>query len=184
MRIREWWSGVAVAALAVGSLALAAAPDALAVPTAITSRVTSPASDAASASKEAVRLRADVSAMLKKYTDQYDDRFTASELATLDALRVEADRKLIAVVNTSGALKNLTAHRGSTAQVRSAADRAIGAWTRGKAAAETSWSKASAIMEPKLGLFEKLGALNDYNAMMDRFDALGDHLKALQPSGS
>ena len=35
-------------------------------------------------------------------------------------------------------------------------------------------------MEPKLGIFEKLGALNDYNAMMSRFDTLGTHIKALR----
>ena len=142
--------------------------------------VAAAAIDATSVSKEAVKLRSDVAARMQTYIDQYGDRFSASELATLASLRGDADRKLADVVSATNALKEVTIRRGTSTQVRAAADRAIGAWARAKAAADTSWAKAGAIMEPKLGIFEKLGALNDYNAMMDRFDTLGTHIKSLR----
>ena len=138
------------------------------------------ATDATSVAREAVRLRSDVATTMQKYTDRYGDRFTVDEVATLASLRADADRKLADVVTTTTALKDVTARRGTATQVRAAADRAIGAWARAKAAAETSWAKAGTLMEPKLGIFEKLGALNDYNAMMSRFDTLGTHIKALR----
>ena len=84
------------------------------------------------------------------------------------------------MVLTTNRLKNLTSTAASPAQTKLPASRAISAWTRAKATAESSWDEASRIMEPKLSLFEKLGAANDYNSMIDQFDALGDQIRALR----
>lgn len=144
-----------------------------------TSAVLSVASDARSAQKQAIALRKDVKALLTNYTNEYADRFTAAELAQLNSYRDDADRQLASVVVTTSRLSRVAGKKSGKKAIDQAQSAALRSWTRAKGAAETSWEKARVIMEPKLGLLERLNALNDYNAMMTRFDTLGDTLRDL-----
>lgn len=141
---------------------------------------TSVVTDAQSARQQAIALRKDVSSLLTTYTGEYADRFTAAELAQLNGYRDDADRQLASVVVTTSRLARVAGKRGSQRSLSQAQSSAWRSWTRAKQAAETSWDSARTIMEPKLGLLERLSALSDYNAMMARFDRLGDTLRGLE----
>ena len=170
-----------VSALLV-AVGLASAPTAAAVtvpPHFAASQAMSPASDARAASTAAQSLRKEVAALLQQYIDKYRSRFSDSEIQQLLGYRSNADRQLGTVVLSANRVSYLTSTSAAPAQRKVAASRAMSAWTRAKATAETSWDEASRIMEPKLSLLEKLGAANDYNSMMGRFDALGDQLRAI-----
>jgi hypothetical protein len=176
-----------VAAVAVAMLTAVAAPipaASAAVPAANIVAVMSPASDAVAASSEARALRREVASLLQRYIDQYRDRFSEDEVAQLQSYRSTADRQLATVVVTTNRLRNSITGDGSVAQVRANVAKAVTSWSRAKKTAETSWESARQIMEPRLSLFEKIGAANDYNAMMDRFDDLGDRIRELRPSNA
>lgn len=146
--------------------------------------ILSPSSDARAASSEARALRREVAALLQRYIDEYRDRFTEEEITRLLAYRSDADRQLASVVVTATRLRNSIAGGASRSQVRVNASRALTSWSRAKQTAESSWEDARQIMEPRLSLFEKVGAARDYASMMDRFDDLGDRLTALRPTGT
>lgn len=171
----------AVAAVAALT-SLPSASAAVAVPSAPAVVVLSPASEAAEVSAEARALRREVAALLQRYIDDYRDRFTEDEIALLQSYRSGADRQLASVVVTTGRLRRSIAGDASVSQVRANASRALTSWSRAKRTAETSWESARQIMEPRLSLFERLGAAGDYSAMMARFDDLGDMIRALDPS--
>lgn len=173
------------AALAVASVLALAPPTSGAsalTPSAPAVIALSPASDAAAASSEARALRREVAALLQRYIDDYRDRFTDAEVAQLLAYRSSADRQLASVVVTATRLRNSITNDAGVTQVRANASRALTSWSRAKRTAEASWESARQIMEPRLSLFEKLGAAGDYNAMMDRFEDLGDRISALRPT--
>ena len=154
--------GVPVAATAVGTSTTVVDRDAT--------------SDVRAAAAEARALRRDVGELLQGYVDDYRDRFTPEEIAALLSYREAADRHLAAVVTTTTRLR--TAVDAGSGE-RLAARRALGAWTRARATADTSWESARSIMEPRLSLIEKVGALRDYTAMTNRFDRLGDRLRSI-----
>lgn len=173
--------GIAAAALLMAMTMPSTASLAVAVPSeSVGASILSPASDALKASTDARSLRREVAALLQRYIDEYGDRFSETELQELRSYKANADRQLASVVVTTSRFQNLTAQGGSSAEVKSAVGRAMTAWTRAKGVAESSWEKARRIMEPKLSLFEKVGAANDYDQMMDAFDALGDRIRAVR----
>ena len=129
---------------------------------------------------DAINLRAQVQALLQGYLDKYGDRFNSSELAQLKALQTNADRQMVGVIAAINTLRTAIAQKKSASAVAKAKTAAITAWSNAKKNAEASWTTARGIMEPKLSLFEKLGPLNDYNAMMDQFDALGAAISSLK----
>jgi hypothetical protein len=116
--------------------------------------------------------------MLTRYLDDYGDRFTEAERQQLEGYRANADRQLAAVVVTTGRLSRATSNGAGASERRLAALAAKTAWRRAKAVADSTWTSARQIMEPRLSLFEKLGALRDYDAMMSRFADLGDRITA------
>ena len=145
--------------------------------------IASPASEAAQANSDARALRRDVSSTLQRYLDDYADRFSETERAQLLRYKAVADRQLVAVVVTTKRLSQAMSTRSSAAERKIAASSATTAWKRAKAAADSSWTSARQIMEPRLSLFEKLGALRDYDSMMSRFDDLGGRIKAASGVG-
>ena len=161
---------MAMLAMIAGAGAVAAAP-------AMTTQ--SVTTDAKSAQKQAIALRKDVKNLLTSYTNEYADRFTSTELAQLNGYRDDADRQLASVVVTTSRLARVASKKGPQRSLDRAQAAALKSWTRAKGAAQTSWEKARVITEPSLGLFERIKALNDYNAMMTRFDTLGDTLRDL-----
>lgn len=164
-------------------LAVTAAPGAAAAATASeapqVARLSS-ASDAQEASSQARALRREVAGLLQRYLDEYGGRFTAAELQQLEGYKANADRQLAAVVLAANRVTYLTSKKASTNQVASAVSRATATWKRARSTAESTWDDARRVMEPQLSLLEKVGAANDYNAMMDRFDALGERIRAVR----
>jgi hypothetical protein len=171
---------VAIAALAIVPVAATAQTTAAPLPLVA---VASPVQDANQASAEARSLRRDVASMLQGYLDDYGDRFTGDERQQLVAYRADADRQLAAVVVTTGRLSRALTTGASATERRIAAVAAASTWKRAKRVADASWTSARQIMEPRLSLFEKLGALRDYDAMMGRFDDLGDRITAASAGG-
>jgi hypothetical protein len=156
---------------------LGAGPAAAAgAPTTITA---SAARDAASAVREARLLRQETVAMLNRYLADYGDRVTAAENDQLRAYRTTADRQLATVVVTTRRLQSAVAAGAPRAQVLAAGRAAQRSHERARAAAQTSYEAARRIMEPQLSVFEGIGALRDYSAMMARFDGLRDRIDAV-----
>lgn len=135
--------------------------------------------DAVALRDDAVSLRGDVDRMMTGYVDTYRRRFTSAQVAELTGLRRDADRRLATVVDAAGRLSSSITRERTSAQVEAARRSALGAWSRARDAADTSYARARAIMEPRLSLLEKISALGDYTAMMGRFDALGEEIRTV-----
>jgi hypothetical protein len=137
------------------------------------------ADDATTAGREARVLRRETAALLTGYLTDYGDRFTTIENEQLRAYQAEADRTLAGVVVTTKRLQALVADRAPRSQVLAAGRAAQRAHKRARTAAEASYDGARRIMEPRLSLFEGIAAIRDYDAMLGRFDDLGDRIDAV-----
>jgi hypothetical protein len=168
--------GALTAALVAGLLLAPASSATAAVPTVAAASVQS---DATAASREARQLRRETAALLTSYLTQYGDRFTAAENDELRAYRADADRKLAGVVVTTKRLQSLVAARAPRSQVLAAGRAAQRAHERARLAAQSSYDGARRIMEPRLSLFEGFAAIREYDAMLGRFDDLGDRIDAV-----
>lgn len=135
--------------------------------------------DAASATRETIRLRQQTRALITQYLTDYGDRFTPEERATLVGLRAEADRSLATLVVSMRRLNAAIDDPGSSPSARSAARTALAAHGRARLKAEAAYEQARTIVEPKLSIFELLGAARDYDRMLGAFDALGERIRAI-----
>lgn len=173
-RLRRITASALMAAIAVapmsGQVVAQAAPSAIAMDA---------RSEANQLRTDATSLRTQVSTLLQSYMDAYSDRFTAQELKQLTALKSNADRQMAGVVLSVNRLRTAVIQGKSASAVTAAKANATRSWSRAKSAAETSWEQARVIVEPKLSLFERLGALSDYNDTMAQFDDLGADITAL-----
>lgn len=171
----------AVVPLVVGAVVFAL-PASATIPTthlAPTAVVASVLSDATSATREARLLRQETVAMLGRYLVDYGDRFTVSENDQLRAYRATADRQLATVVVTTRRLQAAVAARAPRSEILAAGRAAQRSHQRARAAAQASYEGARRIMEPKLSLFEGISAIRDYDAMLGRFDDLGDSIDSV-----
>lgn len=160
-------------------MALPFAPAASAALIAPTATAASASRDATSAVREARLLRQETVAMLDRYLADYGGRVPAAENDRLRAYRTSADRQLATVVVTTRRLQSAVAARAPRSEVLAAGRAAQRSHARARAAAQTSYEGARRIMEPQLSLFEGIGALRDYSAMLARFDSLGDRIDAV-----
>lgn len=167
----------ALAVLVVGAFPLTPETAAAAGSPAVVSSSTD--SDATSASREARQLRRETAALLTGYLTQYGDRFTTAENDELRAYQSEADRQLASVVVTTKRLQSLVAARAPRSQILTAGRAAQRAHERARLAADASYEGARRIMEPRLSLFEGIAAIREYDAMLGRFDDLGDRIDAV-----
>jgi hypothetical protein len=167
----------AVAALLFACVPLA--PASSAVTSAPTVASVSITSDAASVGRESRVLRRDTATLLTRYLTEYGDRFTTAENDQLRAYRAEADRTLAGVVVTTKRLQALVAAGAPRSQVLPAGRAAQRAHARARAAAGASYDGARRIMEPRLSLLEGIAAIREYDAMLGRFDDLGDDIDAV-----
>ena len=167
---------LAAAALAVASLLAPTAPSAAAPLATPAVAGASAASDASAAVREARALRREAGALMREYLVAYGDRLSSSERAQMDRHRAAADRHLASVVVTTRRLSQLVGSSASAERLRTAVRAATSAHHRARAAAETSFDAVRTTLEPRLSLWEGLQALRDYDAMMGRFDDLGDRL--------
>ena len=124
-------------------------------------------------------MRRETAALLAGYLTDYGDRFTTAENDELRAYRAEADRTLAGVVVTTKRLQSLVADRAPRSQVLAAGRAAQRAHGRARTAAEASYDGARRIMEPRLSLFEGIAAIREYDAMLGRFDDLGDRIDSV-----
>ncbi len=173
--------GVAVAAVVLTALLAPLSPS-VATPTAAAISQESVTTKAASAAREARALRREAGALIRDYQARYGDRLTTTERERLDLHRATADRQLATVVVTTRRLSQLVASSATPARLRSAARAALSAHRRARVAAETSFEAVRATLEPRLSLWEGLQALRDYDAMIGRFDILGDRLTDISRS--
>lgn len=167
----------AVAAVLITALPIAPASSAAAVTPTLT--MASASRDAASAVREARLLRQETVAMLDRYLADYGNRVSAAANDQLRAYRTSADRQLATVVVTARRLQSAVAVGAPRSEILAAGRAAQRSHARARAAAQTSYEGARRIMEPQLSLFEGIGALRDYNAMLGRFDSLGDRIDAV-----
>jgi hypothetical protein len=171
-----------LAALAISAPVLApVASAAVVTPSVVTPSVAtaSPLSDATSATREARLLRQQTVAMLGRYLADYGDRFTTEENDQLRAYRSTADRQLAGVVVTTRRLQAAVAAGVPRREILAAGRAAQRSHQRARAAAQASYEGARRIMEPQLSLFEGISAIRDYDAMLGRFDDLGDRIDAV-----
>jgi hypothetical protein len=136
------------------------------------------ATEARAIAAEARLLRRDVAAALAEYESTFAAQLSPSDRQTLTSFSADADRRLAAVVRETAALESAASASGASAQARVATARAKSqaAWARAQQAAEVSFESARAILEPKMGLLERVRALRDYSTLMSRFEDLGERI--------
>jgi hypothetical protein len=170
----------------IGLLGIVAATLLVSLPLAPAAAAAAPAvagasalSDATSATKEARLLRQETTAMLSRYLTEYGARFTTAENDRLRAYRAMADRQLATVVVTARRLEAAVTARAPRSEILAAGRAAQRSHQRARTAAQASYEGARQIMEPRLSLFEGIAAIRDYDAMLGRFDDLGERIDAV-----
>lgn len=129
--------------------------------------------------KAVVDFRADMNALLASYLTNYGDRLSAPELVTAKELISKADSSLIGVQNATARTAALAGSGASKARVLSAARAAERAFTTSHDQALAALNQITPILQPKLGLFEALGAKRDADAKLSTFDRVGGKITAL-----
>jgi hypothetical protein len=168
--------GTLVAVVLTAAAFAPAASATVPTPTAVTASVLG---DATSATREARLLRQETVAMLGRYLADYGDRFTTAENDQLRAYQSTADRQLAGVVVTTRRLQTAVTAGAPRRDILAAGRAAQRSHQRARAAAQASYEGARRIMEPQLSLFEGISAIRDYDAMLGRFDDLGDRIDAV-----
>lgn len=141
----------------------------------------SPASvtSAKNVAKAVVDFRAEMNGLLASYLADYGDRLSAAELVTAKELITKADSSLIGVQNATARTSALASSGASKARVLVAARAAEKAFTTSHDQALAALNQITPILQPKLGLFEALGAKRDADAKLSSFDRVGGKITAL-----
>lgn len=134
--------------------------------------------EASEIADEAAALRRDVARAMSGYARTFRTSLTREEQRTLDGYIATANGRLDDVVQETSRLERATRGR-SVAQAELAQARSQAAWARAQQAAEESFDSARAILEPHMSLIQKIEALSDYTALMQRFEDLGERIDTL-----
>ena len=126
-----------------------------------------------------VNFRAGMNVLLANYLRDYGDRLSDSELSTVKGLIAQADSSLNGVQNATARTATLAAKGASKAQVLAASKAAEKAFATSNAQALAALNQITPILQPKLGLFEALGAKRDADAELAKFDVVGKKITAL-----
>ena len=126
-----------------------------------------------------VTFRAGMNVLLANYLRDYGDRLSDSELSTVKGLIAQADSSLNGVQNATARTATLAAKGASKAQVLAASKAAEKAYTKSHDQALAALNQITPLLQPKLGLFEALGAKRDADAELAKFDVLGTKITAL-----
>jgi hypothetical protein len=126
-----------------------------------------------------VSFRAGMNAVLASYLKDYGDRLSESELSTAKGLMAQADSSLNGVQNATARTATLAAKGASKAQVLAASRSAEKAFTTSNAQALAALNQITPLLQPKLGLFEALGAKREADAQLAKFDVVGAKITAL-----
>ena len=179
---------MAVATVLVALAIPAVATPALATPAVAAAAVSIPAvgrvptdvrDDATRAAREARFVRSETGALLTGFLTEFGERFSADETERLRGYRATADRQLAGVVVTTRRLQSAVSAGRRRAEIVAAAKAAQRSHRRARAAADVTYEAARGILEPRLSLFEGLSAIRDYDAMLGRFDLLGERIAAV-----
>ena len=129
--------------------------------------------------KAVVDFRAEMNALLASYLKDYGDRLSATELARAKALIAQADSSLTGVQNATARTAALAAGGASKAQVLAASRAAERAFVTSHDQAVAALNQITPILQPKLGLFEALGAKRDADSKLSKFSEIGAKITAL-----
>lgn len=124
---------------------------------------------------EARALQRTVISTLGQYERTYGASLPASDRRLLASLVDDADRALADVVTQTDRWARAVA-RGPASRAEAQRARAQASWARAQIEAESSLEQARTILEPGMSFMEKLAALGDYTALMDRFEDLGERI--------
>lgn len=128
---------------------------------------------AATLAAEATDFRADAVSMLRGYERDLGPELTAAERSRVRALVVDARTRLIALERSVSRLE--AAPRSQRERIRS---RAIAQHASARIAAERATDELAPLAASRLGLGELLAAKADLDRMLNRFDDLGDAIRA------
>ena len=137
------------------------------------------ATGARNIAKAVVAFRTDMNAVLASYVTDYGNRLSESELANAKALIAQADASVNGVQAATARTSNLASSGASKMQVLSASRAAEKAFTKSHEQALAALNQITPILQPKLGLFEALGAKRDADSRLSKFSDLGVKISAL-----
>lgn len=126
-----------------------------------------------------VSFRTEMNAVLANYLRDYGDRLSASELALSKELIAKADSSLDGVQAATARTSTLARSGASKAKVLAASRAAERAFTSSHDQALAALNQITPILQPRLGLFEALGAKRDADAMLAKFATVGTKITAL-----
>jgi hypothetical protein len=126
-----------------------------------------------------VSFRAGMNAVLANYLKDYGDRLSEGELSTAKGLIAQADSSLNGVQNATARTAALAAKGASKAQVLAASRAAEKAFAKSQEQALAALNQITPLLQPKLGLFEALGAKREADAQLAKFDVVGAKITAL-----
>lgn len=129
--------------------------------------------------KAVVSFRADMNALLASYVTNYGDRLSPAELANAKALIAQADSSLTGVQNATANTAALASSGASKSRVLAASRAAEKAFTTSHDQALAALNQITPILQPRLGLFEALGAKRDADSRLAKFSDLGVKISAL-----
>ena len=129
--------------------------------------------------KAVVAFRADMNAALASYVTDYGDRLSEPELANAKGLIAQADASLNGVQAATARTSALASSGASKMQVLAASRAAEKAFTQSHNQALAALNQITPILQPKLGLFEALGAKRDADSRLSKFSDLGVKISAL-----
>ncbi len=123
-----------------------------------------------------------MTAQLDDYFREYGDRLSAGERRQMNQLRAQVDRELLALQAKTRITARLEAAKAPAVRRAFAARAAARAFDRAYDRAIAGLEQVQPILQPKLSLFEALGAKSDLDDQLSRFEALGQHIHELAGS--
>ena len=165
----------AVAVTVIPVAASASAPTAVARAGVNSASVTG----ARNVAKAVVDFRAEMNALLAGYLKDYGNRLGAPELDRAKSLIALADSSLTGAQNATARTAALAASGASKAQVLAASRAAEKAFVTSHDQAIAALNQITPILQPKLGMFEALGAKRDADSRLAKFSDIGAKITAL-----
>jgi len=179
-RLPRRWLSTTAAAVTLGLAAglTVAAPAQATSPSATLASQSRESAEAAAITGAARSLKRDVARTLAEYEQAFGSQLPAADRATLRGLVDDADRQLAAVVRETSTLETALG-ASSPNRARAAKARSQAAWARAQASADASFGVARDILEPRMGILDRVAALQDYSSLMARFEDLGERIDTL-----
>lgn len=131
---------------------------------------------------EVASFRSSMTNQLDNYFREYGDRLSAAERKEMNRLRAQVDSELLALQAKTRTTARLEAANAPAIKRAAAAKAAARAFDLAYGRAMAGLERVQPILQPKLSLFEALGAKSDLDDQLSRFDELGQHIHQLAGS--